>query len=239
MLRSILKRTIRHLGFDLMRYQPDSSESARFIKMLTLHKVDLVFDIGANIGQFATSLRESGYNGRIVSFEPVSASWEQLAEASHIDPLWMVAPRSAVGEEDGEIEMHVSRNSVSSSVLKMLDSHIAAAPDSDYVRSEKLPLRRLDTVGTPYMQEDSTPFIKIDTQGYEAQVLRGAECLLQKAAGLQVELSLIPLYSGQLLYDELIGYVKSKGFELWGINPVFIDAHSGRLLQADATFSRT
>jgi len=88
------------------------------------------------------------------------------------------------------------------------------------------------------MQEDSTPFIKIDTQGYEAQVLRGAECLLQKAAGLQVELSLVPLYAGQVLYDELISQVKSKGFELWGLTPVFIDAQSGRLLQADATFFR-
>jgi FkbM family methyltransferase len=238
MLKSALKRTMRHLGFDLRRYRPDSSENARLTRMLALHKVNLVFDIGANIGQFGKSLREVGYMGRIVSFEPISACWEQLVAMSRTDPLWEIAPRSALGEEDGEIEMHVSRNSVSSSVLDMLSSHLAAAPDSGYVRNEITPLRRLDTVGEEYLREDSRLFIKMDTQGYEAQVLQGAENTLHKAIGLHVELSLVPIYAGQLLYDDIVPQLKGKGFELWDINPFFIDPRSGRLLCADGTFFR-
>jgi FkbM family methyltransferase len=237
-LKSVVKRTIRHLGFDLQRYSPSTSEGARFMATLSAHNVNLVFDIGANIGQFGRLLRDLGYSGRIVSFEPVSAAWNQLAETSRGDALWEVAARAAIGGEDGEIEMHVAGNSVSSSALNMLDAHVKAAPQSSYVRSERLPLRRLDTIGADFVRTDSILFLKIDTQGFEAQVLKGAPELLQRAVGLHMELSLIPLYEGQCIYDEMIGQLKALGFELWGVMPGFTDPQNGRLLQVDATFFR-
>ena len=143
--------------------------------------------MGANIGQFGRSLRDLGYEGRIVWFEPLHAAWNQLAEARRNDSLWEVADRAAIGNEDGEPEINVSGNSVSSSVLKMLKAHVRAAPAAAYVGTEKVPVRRLDTIGTDYLHDDSTLFIKIDTQGYEAQVLKGASDLLQKAVGLHLE----------------------------------------------------
>jgi FkbM family methyltransferase len=238
MLKAKLKRVIRDLGYEIRRYQPSSSESARFLHVLKHHRINLVFDVGANAGQFAASLRTLGYSGRIVSFEPVSGTWEQLAKASHGDSLWEIAPRCALGEEDSEIEVHVSANSVSSSVLNMLNTHLDAAPTSAYVSSEQTPLMRLDTIGPQYLREDSRLFIKIDTQGYETQVLNGAERLLDKAIGLHVEMSLVPLYAGQDLYDGLIRYLQTKGFELWDITPNFVDMRSGRALSVDAILFR-
>ena len=89
--------------------------------MLKAHEVNLVFDIGANAGQFAQSLRELGYRGRIVSFEPQSEAREQLERAASVDPLWEVAPKAAIGPEDGEIELNLAANSISSSLLPMLN----------------------------------------------------------------------------------------------------------------------
>jgi FkbM family methyltransferase len=238
MLKSILKRTIRSLGFELHRYHPDRSDDARFFAMLTAHQVNLVFDIGANRGQFGRSLRSSGFRGRIVSFEPLSAAREMLLEASRNDPLWEIAPRAAIGGQDGEIELHVAGNSESSSVLNMLDNHLKAAPDSAYIGAEKSPLRRLDTLAAQYVHSDSILFMKIDTQGYEAQVLQGAPSQLENAIGLQLELSLIPLYEKQLLYDEMLNQLKVSGFQLWDVSPVFVDPRSSRLLQVDSTFFR-
>jgi FkbM family methyltransferase len=206
--------------------------------MLSAHRVNLVFDIGANVGQFGRSLRDAGYRGRIVSFEPLSVAWEKLVVASRSDSLWEVAPRAAIGNEDGEVEMHVSGNSVSSSVLDMLDAHAIAAPGSAYVGREKVPLRRLDTVAVDYLRPDSLLVIKIDTQGYEDRVLRGASNLLKNTVGLRLECSLVPLYDGQLLYDEMIGRLKELGFALWRMTPEFVDPASGRLLQIEATFFR-
>ena len=237
-MKSFVKRLIRFFGFELRHYNPVSSESARLTRMLLAHKVNLVLDVGANTGQFGRFLRDGGYRGRIVSFEPLFAAWEQLSEASRKDSLWEVASRTAIGSEDGEIEIHVAGNKESSSVLKMLDLHVKIAPESRYVGNERVPLRRLDSIASDYLRPDSVVFLKIDTQGYEDRVLQGATGLFDRFVGLQLELSLIPLYEGQRLFDDLLAEVKGKGFDLWSIWPVFTDQNTGRLLQVDATLFR-
>lgn len=120
-MRSLVKRTFRRFGYSLRRFNPLSSEAIRLGSMLKAHEVNLVFDIGANAGQFAQSLRELGYRGRIVSFEPQSEAREQLERAASVDPLWEVAPKAAIGAEDGEIELNLAANSISSSLLPMLN----------------------------------------------------------------------------------------------------------------------
>jgi FkbM family methyltransferase len=206
--------------------------------MLKSNGIDVVFDVGANNGQFGQLLRSLGYRGRIVSFEPLSAVWGKLAKTCRKDPLWTAADRAALGSEDGEIEINVSRMTGSSSALQMLKIHTDVAPGSDYIGKERSPLRRLDSVGTQYLREDSRLFIKIDTQGFEPEVLKGATRLLDRTVGLLLELSLIPLYKDQSLYDEMIHSVKTMGFDMWAISPGISDPCTGRLLQADATFFR-
>ena len=238
MLKSLVKRAIRRLGFDLRRYHPASSEAAQFMAMLSVHGVNLVFDVGANIGQFGRSLRDASYSGRIVSFEPLSAAWKQLVATGRNDSMWEIAPRAAIGSDNGEIEIHIASNSASSSILDMLDSHVNAAPESRYIGSEKVPLRRLDSIALNYLHPDSVAFLKIDTQGYEDRVLQGATDLFKRLVGLQLEMSLVPMYEGQLLFNDLREQLQAKGYALWGISPVFVDPKNGRLLQVDATFFR-
>ena len=237
-IKSYAKRTIRQLGFELRRYRPASSSTAQFMAMLSTHGVNLVFDVGANTGQFGQSLREADYLGRIVSFEPLSIARDQLLQASRKDALWEIAPRAAIGSENGEIEIHVAGNSVSSSILDMLDTHVSAAPESRYVGSERVSLQRLDSLAPDYLRPDSVPFLKIDTQGYEDRVLQGATGVLDQIVGLQLELSLVPLYEGQRLFYEMVDQLKAKGFEVWAIWPAFTDPKSGRSLQVDVTFFR-
>lgn len=233
------KRGLRSLGYELKRFIPSGSEKARFIAMLSTHRVNLVFDVGANTGQFARSLRDLGYRGRIVSFEALSETWNKLQEACRSDPAWEVAPRAVVGAEDAEIEFHIAGNPACSSALKMLDALVRIVPESASVGSEWLPLRRLDTIGASYVRSDSVLLIKADVQGFEREVLKGAPELLKKAIGLHLELSLVPLYENQCMYDEMIAEMKALGFEMWGFNPEFVDSGSGRMLQSNATFFRS
>jgi len=206
--------------------------------MLDSHNVNLIFDVGANTGQFGVSLRELGYKHRIVSFEPLTAAWEELKITSRNDPLWDVASRAAIGNKTDEIDINISKNSQSSSVLNMLETHSTAAPESKFIGVERVPLRTLDHLALEYLDSNTTSFLKIDTQGYEDRVLEGARKILEKISGLQLELSLVPLYQDQSLYDDLIEKLKNIGFNLWSIQPVFVDQDSGRLLQVDATFFR-
>jgi FkbM family methyltransferase len=237
-LKKFIKRLFRSMGLDLSYYSIASSSDAQFMAMLMEHEVNCVFDVGANVGQFGRQLRNIGYKGRIVSFEPMSAARQQLLVASKKDCLWDIAPQAAIGNQDSEIEINISGNSVSSSVLNMLDSHVKSAPQSVYIGSEKVPLRRLDKIAQDYVQSDDVLFIKIDTQGYEDMVIEGAPNILAKAIGVQMELSLSPLYEGQKLYMEMIDKLKELGFELWSIAPAFVEPNTGRFLQIDASFFR-
>ena len=153
--------------------------------------------------------------------------------------MWQIALQTAIGEENGEIEIQIAGNSQSSSVLDMLDTHVRVAPDSKYIGKEKVALRKLDSIAPDYMDSNSIAFIKIDTQGYETQVMNGAKKLMSQIVGLQVEISLVPLYKGQCLFDGMLKKLKKDGFELWSISPVFSDPNTAQLLQVDATFFRT
>ena len=230
---------LRRTGFELSRFSVEQSENARFISMLSTHNVNLIFDIGANAGQFGVLLRKIGFDGKIISFEPLSDAREILLNISKNDPLWQIALQTAIGEENGEIEIQIAGNSHSSSVLDMLDTHVRAAPDSKYIGKEKVALRTLDSIAPDYMDSNSIAFIKIDTQGYETQVMNGAKKLMSQIVGLQVEISLVPLYKGQCLFDEMLKKLKNDGFELWSISTVFSDPNTAQLLQVDATFFRT
>ena len=238
-LKSFIKQMLHRVGFELRRFSVEQSENARFISMLRTHNVNLIFDVGANAGQFGVLLREIGFDGKIVSFEPLSDARENLLNISKNDPLWQIALQTAIGEENGEIEIQIAGNSHSSSVLDMLDTHVRAAPDSKYIGKEKVALRTLDSIAPDYMDSNSIAFIKIDTQGYETQVMNGAKKLMSQIVGLQVEISLVPLYKGQCLFDEMLKKLKNDGFELWSISTVFSDPNTGQLLQVDATFFRT
>jgi len=235
---SLIRRAANRIGIDIRRHRPEASDIGRLSLMLADQKVDLVFDVGANTGQFAQSLRKAGYTQQMISFEPLSIAHAQLLHASRNDSKWDIAPRAAIGDREGEIEMHIAGNSVSSSALEMLDTHADAAPGSSYIGSEHVPLSQLDTLACNYLKPETRLFVKIDTQGYEDRVLDGATEILREARGLQLELSLVPLYQGQKLFDDLVERLRTLGFSIWAIWPGFCEPHTGRMLQVDAIFFR-
>jgi FkbM family methyltransferase len=237
-IKDLVHTLARSVGLQVYRYIPVRSHAAQLEAMLAHHKVNLVFDVGANVGQFGGELRRLSYRGRIVSFEPILAAHKALLRNAHRDPHWHVAERAALGASEGQVEIGISDNSVSSSVLPMLDAHIAAAPSSAYTAVETVRLTTLDTLALEHFRPDSVALLKVDTQGFEAEVLKGAKETLARSVGLQLELSLTHLYAGQKLLPEMLGQITAEGFELWALVPTFADDRSGRLLQVDATFFR-
>jgi FkbM family methyltransferase len=173
-LKKIIRKIARNLGIEINRYRPSNSSLAQLAKVLEFLGINVVFDIGANEGKFAKEIHEHGYSGKIISFDPLTSARKTLLSFASRDPSWQVHEQSAIGDQDGEIEIHIAGNSVSSSVLPMLESHSSAAVGSSYVGSERVPIFKLDSVANRYLDKNSNLFIKIDTQGYEWQVLDGA-----------------------------------------------------------------
>lgn len=237
-MKRFVKNIIRRFGFDLHRLRPITDPNFQILQGLQKFGIDLIFDIGANTGQFAQGLRSVGYRGGLVSFEPLSDAHAQLCRNAQSDKKWQVHDRGAIGDFDGEIEINIAGNSVSSSVLPMLDAHSSAAAGSAYIASETTPIRTLDSVAPRYISAKTNVFVKIDTQGFEWQVLDGGFKTVKDARGLLLELSLVPLYEGQRLWREIIDRLESEGFTLWAIQQGFTDPRDGRTLQVDAIFFR-
>ena len=204
--------------------------------MLAKHDVDLVLDAGAADGGYGKSLRKFGYTGRIVSFEPLSESYESLSATIRNDPTW-TAHQLALGAESGPATINIASNRASSSFRAMLDSHRAAAPAVDYVAQETVTVSRLDDVDDEYVTSARRPFLKVDTQGFEREVLAGGTNLVSRCVGLQLELSFIPLYDGGMLVDEAIAWAYEQGFHLVNVEQGY-SAPSGEILQVDGVFTR-
>lgn len=202
------------------------------------HKVDLVFDIGANVGQFSSELRKSGYRGRIVSIEPLEEEWSLCKSASSRDEFWTLHDRCALGASFGEVEINKSENSISSSILDMKEKHLMAAPKSKFTGKAQTKLVTLDSIFDQYVKIDDVVAIKIDVQGYEEEVLKGAAMALGRTKLIQIELSLVELYDGAPDYKQMIDKLSGFGFELWQIVPGFWDGRTGQLLQFDGFFVR-
>ena len=237
-INNLIKNTLRKFGVEVHRFSPASSSTAQLVTSLQKFDIDFILDVGANAGQFVTEIRSGGYMGNVVSFEPLSSARSALQKAREGDLKWEVYPRCALGDKDGEIEINIAGNSQSSSVLPMLDSHLSAAPHTAYVGKEKVSLLTLDGVAPTYIEKYQNPFLKIDTQGFEWAVLDGATNILPQMRGVLLELSLVPLYEGQHLWEDLVLRMRQEGFTLWAIQPMFTDPHNGRTLQFDGIFFR-
>lgn len=236
--RHYVKRAARRFGFDVIQFHPDRSDAAAVAAVMRHFGIGLVLDVGANTGQYGATLREAGYNGGIVSFEPLSSAHARLTANAAGDARWTVHPRVAIGDHDGEITLNVAGNSFSSSVLPMSEKHAAAAPESRYIGKEIVPLQSLDFAAHGYLGEEPAIHLKIDTQGFEAAVLRGAGQTLGRCKTVQLELSLTPLYEGQELWQYFLSDFESRGFTLWTVLPEFVESSTGRTLQLDAIFAR-
>lgn len=235
----ITKKIFQHFGILIRKYNPATSEELRRIKLLEHYKIDLVFDIGANKGQYAMGIIDAGYKHNIVSFEPLSSVHHIIENESKKYNNWTVAPRCAFGAKKEEIEINISANSVSSTLLNMLDSHIEGAPESKIIAKEKVQVYPLDEIGEEYSKNAKNIFLKIDVQGFEQEVLKGAKTMIEKAKGIEIEISLIPLYENQSwLLPQVLEFMNSSGFQLTSIVPAFTDHKTGKVLQCNGIFFR-
>ncbi len=235
--RSFVKRVARRCGFDIIRYHPRSSAAARRARLFQHHAINLVLDVGASSGGFALELRSTGYTGRIVSFEPLSAPFARLEARARPDPEWH-AIHVGLGRIPEQRRINIARNSESSSLLDIEPRHKAAYPDAAYVGSEEVSIVRLDDVFDRCYQARDRVCLKIDAQGYERHVLDGGASSLPAIQGVQLELSLVPMYTGEPRLVEMITYLQARGFVLMSFQPVVEDPKSGQLLQVDGLFFR-
>ncbi len=206
-------------------------------QLLRNHRVDLVLDVGANAGDFGLRLRHFGFRGKIVSFEPAAVVWDKLRQRALADGNW-IANNYALGSQASTMDMISTQNPMSSSLRDLLPAHLEAAPDSQQVGTETVEIRRLDDTIEEFQRPGDVTFLKIDTQGFEREVLEGSSGCIDSIAGLQIEVSMVPLYTKQDVIEEMFRYLRDRGFVPVDIEPMFRNRATCQLLQCDAIFFR-
>jgi FkbM family methyltransferase len=238
-LLTVLKGAFRAAGLEVSFADSVPTERNVLRSLFRSHAFNFVLDVGANVGQYGLLIRSCGYRGPIISFEPLLAAHERLVARTATDPHWTAADRIALGAEAARTTINVAGNSVSSSLLGMNSRHLEAAPHSAYAGVEEINVLALDDCIERYAGDRTGGLLKIDTQGYELQVLRGAHrTLSDRIDVVQTELSLVELYHGQAQMPAICNFLDQYGFSLAYIIPGMHDPASGRLLQLDGVFAR-
>jgi FkbM family methyltransferase len=238
-LKTWAKSLVNTAGFDLHRYLPQSDDIIRVVKACERRNIAFVLDVGANVGQFGMRLRERGYKGRIVSFEPLSKAHSELTRAAARDDNWLVPGRAAVGDINGYVTINVADNSWSSSILPILGAHLQGAPDARYIGQETVPIITLE-----YFLRTSLPLseirlaLKVDVQGYEDKVLKGLADRISCIDVLFLEMSLVQLYDGATPFIDMYNYITSHGFTCISLSPAFVNPNTFEVEQLDGLFER-
>jgi FkbM family methyltransferase len=206
-------------------------------ELIAKQAIDTVLDVGANEGRFALQLRDEGFTGRIVSFEPLSSAYVLLASASAADLSWECL-RLALGSKTGEATLNVAGNLASSSFLPMDSGLSELEPRLAYTGTEECSLSTLDVLAPDLFQPEERFYLKLDVQGFELEVLRGAEATLDRVLALDVELSLTRLYDGAPLMDEVVAYLAERDYALLGTEPAYVHPRTKEPLQVDGLFAR-
>lgn len=208
--------------------------------LFNLLKVDAVLDVGANKGQYGSTLRKMGYKGAIYSFEPVQSCFQELTAASAADADWQVF-NYALGAETATMDINVMDASEFSSLLQpnayAKDLYAQKIPIKN---TEAIAVKRLDDIFSTLIDDNkySGLFLKMDTQGYDLKVLAGATQTLNSVVALQSEISVAPLYEGMPDYIESLSTFREAGFELTGLYPVSRDPDSLQLIELDCVMRR-
>jgi FkbM family methyltransferase len=218
-LLNLIKKTIKTT---LNRYEYDIipiNNRKTIVDFFRYYKIDFVFDIGANIGQFGTELRRSGYQGKIISFEPLSSAFQCLQTKAQNDPFWQTYNK-AIGSYDGKAIINISKSSDNSSMLNPLPIFINNYSEAKTISKEEVCLTKFDSVFNGFYCEGSKIFLKVDTQGYEKEVILGGINSLKYLYGIQLELPTFPIYEGQSSLPEMVNLLDNNGFQIILISPV-------------------
>jgi FkbM family methyltransferase len=231
-----LKAVAARAGYEVHRR--DVSHSARRAAAFAVCRVDVVLDIGANEGQYVRLLREFGYQGRIVSFEPLPGAFQTLAGRFSGDGRWR-GVNAAVGERAGVAKLQVAKSTQTSSVLTATEELCSRIEDAEADYSMEVPVVALDEIWSEYVLPTEVASLKIDVQGYEHPVLNGARRALELVPLIEIEMALVALYDGGSTIHDLLPRLHDRGFEAISIGTGFVDRTTGQVLDVDVLLGRS
>lgn len=211
---ALAKLCARRFGIAVSYHPPPGTLDRHLHDFLSQMEINVVLDVGAFVGNYAAGLREIGYTGRIISFEPFPASYDQLHAKMRHDPLWS-GQLFGLSDENREATLQTHDRGDFNSLLALRpDAERAYSLDSSRRGQATVQLRRLDALLPPLIEGVREPrvFLKMDTQGHDVSVVKGAAGVLDKIVGLQSEMPAVQIYDGMPSMVDGLNYYAGCGY---------------------------
>jgi FkbM family methyltransferase len=239
-LKQVAQGLLHSVGFHVHRYPERYSQERHLGRFLQSVRVNCVLDVGAHEGEFYELLRQSGYRGKIISFEPVPQSFAMLQRRAASDPLWR-GVNVALGSEPGSLPINLPASSGFASFLTPNEYCEARFPHARW-SCEQVDVRveTLDRLAPALLADLDEPrlYLKMDTQGWDMHVLEGAMTTMPSIVAFQSEVSAIPIYEGMHDFAESISSYQKLGFSLVELFPVTYDDDDLRVIEYDCIMAR-
>lgn len=232
---SAAKQIANRFNVELSRL--DLTHAARRQAAMRTAGIDVLLDVGANRGQYVSWVRRAGYEGRVVSFEPIPSVIADMRSRLAADPSWS-GMEIALGAAAGTVDFHVTADTVTSSTLPPGDQLTGKIPGASVVETISVEGARLNDVWEQVVPPGSRTMLKIDVQGAEHAVLDGLADRIAEVHLIEVEMALVPLYVGGSTIYDMLPRLHGAGFDVVSIDSGFVDAASGQVLDVDLLLRR-
>lgn len=237
-MKAIIKRSLKHFGYEIRKLCPDHNPPDPFAQMRELISRDqpVLFDVGANVGQTAATLRGLFPTAVLHCFEPFPDSYQQLAVALSSDQN-AHAYELALADRSGTASLTVNASPATNSLLPT-DVQAGTFWGEGVCDTRSHIEVRLSTLDEFCARQniDHIDVLKLDVQGAEYAVLQGGSqaLALQSIDIVYMEMIMAPTYTGQRSLSDYLSLLNSFGYHLLDI----YDQHRwhGRLIQADNIF---
>lgn len=213
--KSLVRNLTRPRGIEVRQFDPDLSLDTYLWMLFSTLNINCVLDVGGHRGEYATLLRNNSYQGEIITFEPVRESYEHLCQMAAHDPHWHIH-RMGLGNAASTLEINVGEGTNYSSFHTPSSYGHATNPRIAVQAMQTVPVKRLDAIIDEVTAHILNPriYLKMDTQGWDAQVFEGAEGCLDQIFALQSEMSIQPLYNDMPAWLETLDQFQSAGYAI-------------------------
>lgn len=245
--KRIIKKAFAMSGYEIVGTENAGTLSGHLKQVFDLLDINCVLDVGANEGQYGRLLRKMGYKGIIVSFEPVQKAYALLQQGVKDDDAWY-SFNYALGGENVVKALNITSGSDLSSFLTLSNYGIKTLgryrnndkPVTETEDTKHIEIKRLDAVFESIIQGIENPriFLKMDTQGYDLEVMKGAENCLDKIFGIQSEISVLPLYNNMPDYLQSLRVFTDLGYALTGLYTVIREPETLKIVEYDCVMIR-
>lgn len=231
-----MRRMLRVTGIDVV---PFTNTNPDFVIDLAIrrHSITTLLDVGANRGQFAQRAIDYGFRGTIHSFEPMPQVFDRLARRVARHANWH-AHRIALSDSTGMATLTIGANDQTSSLRVPLVESARTIAAMTVVGQVEVPTQRLDDFIADAAIVAAQCFLKLDVQGAEMAVLRGAAAIFSVVPLIQLETSLVPAYDQESKLEEMIHVIHAAGMVVRNIRPVYTNENTGELMQVDLIAER-